>query len=617
MSRSGRYAEFVRGALSNRGTVLPVEEIKVNPGERECYRSMFVHGPALAEWVKSTGSVKGYVGPHAAEAFVIDVDSETDLEIARVDAVKICRMLEEIYDVPIAYQRIAFSGAKGFHVSVPMRAISADHLRPNFADIFKGMAADMFDGFTTVDLAIYENKRILRMPNTVNAKTGLHKIPISFDELCTDMDAIRGLARAPRNRGDIDLMPLSEISLCEGISGLFEQHAENVRNAHTASARTDTHAHADDEHPDNEIMDLFRNGTKKGHRDTNLTKLAGFLIKKGIDRAMATEMLLGWNKLNDPPFDAEDVINSVADKYARYGASTAVNGAPEILTMKEAGERYVRYIHRMREARVRTGFAPIDQKLRAIAPGEVLAILGRTSVGKSALLQNIGRNYAGDSGAPVIMFSLEMPDTSVYERSIQLEYGMTGYEVERMFDNADDAAAARHIDAVYAAMSNFYIVVRSMDIPTIDEYVQYAEANIYKQKTGLILIDYLGLVKGKGKDVYQEISKIARDMKELAKSLGVPICYLSQVNRNYRIDQELDLAAARDSGAIEEAADYILGIWRAEENLQQISTKMRCNIGILKNRKGGLSQYTAWMDKKSLVFDVEADVVDQPTQQHF
>lgn len=596
------YAELVRGAITNRGTVVPVAECRVNPGERECYRSMFLHGPGLLEWVRQTGSVSGYHAPHTADAFVVDVDDDHDLEHARADALRVVMLLEEIYDVPASYQRIAFSGAKGFHVTVPMAAIADGHLRPNFAQIFHGMAEEAFCGIGTVDLSIYEPRRILRMNNTVNAKTGLHKIPLSFAELHESAESIRELAREPRDRAAVDVMPLSEITRCMGIAALFESHAGRVAQSNGRSHRT---RHGEpEEDPQTRALAGLLDGCASGGRNEALVRLTGLFISKGMDETLTLGVMRAWNERNSPPLGEDELTETVAKQFRMYSRDLSPDEAPEIISMREAGETYLRYVRRMQEARVRTGFPALDEKLRAIAPGEVLCIVGRTSVGKSALLQNIARNYASDSGAPVLFFSLEMPETSVYERNVQLEYGMTGYEVERAFGDEDQAREI--IDRVGVAMSNFYVVVKPMDVPRIVSYVRYAEANLFGgQKTGLVLVDYLGLVKGRGKSVYEEISRIARDMKDAAKELDVPICYLSQVNKNYKIDQELELGAARDSGSIDEAADYVLGIWRAAPELQAHEReKMRCCVGILKNRKGGLVTLDAWMDKRTLLFTV-------------
>jgi energy-coupling factor transporter ATP-binding protein EcfA2 len=546
----------------------------------------------LLEWVAQNGTVSGFTAPHTAAAFPIDVDS-SDLEHARTSAIRILQMLEDSYDVPTAFVRIAFSGAKGFHLLIPMEAIADKTMRPNFAAIFHRMAEKMFIAYDTVDLSIYEPKRIFRITNSVNAKTGLHKVAISHAELCSSIDEIKKLAEKPRDSKAIDVVPLPDIKRCAGIALLFRECETDIKQP-----------------PRHDEKGLLT-GAGTGSRNEKLVRITGTLISKGIPEEMAMELLEGWNLKNNPPLEIPELMSTVSKQYRLYAKDLSPDTEPEILDMKTMGVNYLTYVKRMETFRVNTGFPALDAKLRSISPGEILCIVGRTSVGKSALLQNIGRNYAVSSGAPVLFFSLEMPDTSVYERSVQLELHKKGYEVEHMFRN--DVKAGQVINEMAVALSNFYTIVKPMTIDRIKAYIRYAEANIYNQKTGLVLIDYLGLVKGSGKSIYEEMSKIAREMKDAAKELDVPICYLSQVNKNYGIDQELELGAARDSGAIDEAADYMLGIWRAEESLQNVPGKMRCRVGILKNRKGGLVQFTAWMSKETLSFTIED--ADEPSSE--
>jgi replicative DNA helicase len=619
MSDANLYAEFVTGDVKHRGTVVPRASVRPTPGQLECYRSLYLHGPALVEWVQKTGSVRGYEGPHTSEAFVVDVDCKDDLERARTDAVRILEYLYAEYELPIEVVRIAFSGAKGFHLVVPMAAIAAEHMRPHFAAIQHEMASRMFKGFDTVDLAIYESKRIFRLPNTVNGKTGLHKVYLSYQELRSDIDTIRQIAASPRKASveDLGYLPVGEVSRCPALAELFadcERTAKDgARTRHYAAPeKTDE---AEEVLTDAATLQGIFGGDGEGGRNNRLVRFCGLMISRGIDRSFCTELARVWNLQNRPPLDDAELVETVDKQYRQYSKGAAQEGF-EVFDMKRAAEEYRRYVERMKEARVTTGFPPLDEYMRAIAPGEVVCILGKTSVGKSALLQNIGHNYGQRSGAPILFFSLEMPVTSVFEREAQLHLDIRGKDVEAAFHKTTEEVE-RFCERVYSASSNLFVVVKPQTIESIGAYIRYAETEIYRQKTGLVLIDYLGLLKGKGKDIYEQISRVARDMKDLAKEHDVPVMYLSQVNRAYKIDQELEIGAARDSGAIDEAADYILGVWRTPE--QPVEQSMRCEVGILKNRKGGLVKFQAFMDKISLRFTLvdprQTWAEDTPPQQ--
>ena len=121
---------------------------------------------------------------------------------------------------------------------------------------------------------------------------------------------------------------------------------------------------------------------------------------------------------------------------------------------------------------------------------------------------------------------------------------------------------------------------------------------------GLVLVDYLGLVNEKGKDLYEQVSRVARGLKEMAKALDVPIVFLSQVTKQFQPTTELELGAARDSGSIDEAADFVVGIWR-DKDRPETDDDILMQCGLLKNRKGGLGTTPIKLNKRSLRFTAE------------
>ena len=120
-----------------------------------------------------------------------------------------------------------------------------------------------------------------------------------------------------------------------------------------------------------------------------------------------------------------------------------------------------------------------------------------------------------------------------------------------------------------------------------------------KHKVGFILIDYLQLMSGTGDNKNgsreQEISRISRDLKGLAKELHVPIIALSQLSRavETRNDKMPQLSDLRESGAIEQDADLVMFMYRPEYygvtgNENGESTKGETHVKIAKHRNGSL-----------------------------
>lgn len=570
------YGEFVTGSIQNRNNIFSIKDFKLNGVRVDCYRSMFLYDEGLKYYVEKTGSVKGYSGKHTTDAIIFDFDNENDLTAVRDEAVKFIYYLRYNFDLSIDFIRIAFSGSKGFHLVLPIQAIS-ENIQPkeNFYQIVKNFVREITEGFQFVDYSIYESKRLIRLLNTKHSKTGLYKIPLTFNELENlSIDEIKTLAK---NERTIDVLPISEISVCDALAEVFFK----FYNYQPVATKT--------ENKFDEILSLF-DGVGESGRHKALIRITAMLTKKGLSYDLILAILKSWNLKNNPPLP-DSRLESESSRCYHDNKKKDVADV-KIYDLKQAEKVYQDYVKNIDSKKAKTGFDFIDKKIRGIAPGETLCILGKTSVGKSALLQNIGMNFAKLSGEPVLFFSMEMPVTSVYERACQIESGLTGYEIENNY--------RKNANLVFTTLNNFYTVQQSgLDLEAMKDLILAGEQNIYHKKTGLVLIDYLGLVKGSGKDVYEQVSKVARSTKDLAKELNVPIIFLSQVNRSFGEFDELTIGASRDSGAIDEASDFILGLWKQKDSDESEQT-IKLNLGILKNRKGGLGKVSISMDKRSL-----------------
>jgi replicative DNA helicase len=141
------------------------------------------------------------------------------------------------------------------------------------------------------------------------------------------------------------------------------------------------------------------------------------------------------------------------------------------------------------------------------------------------------------------------------------------------------------------------------DTPALNIFELRAKARrlVHNHGVGVIIIDYLQLMSGhadgKGSNREQEISKISRDLKGLAKELQVPIIALSQLSRD--VEKRKDgnkmpqLSDLRESGAIEQDADMVMFLYRPEyyeinTNEMGESNKGETHVRIAKHRNGQL-----------------------------
>jgi len=584
------YAEYVTGGIKNRNHIHRVGDFKMNGNNTDCYRSIFLFDEGLKQYVEKTGSVSNYSGNHTADGLVFDFDGEP-LDAVRKKVIEFVQYLETFYDVPIKYVRIAFSGNKGFHLSLPFAAV-CENPKPSkhFHKIYKGIISDITgNDWKYLDTSIYEIRRVIRLTNTKHSGSGLYKIPLTFQEVQSlSIDEIKELARQPRK--DVEQLPVSEISEVESLRDLYDKwSAEKF----------------DDRKPeknDTSFRDMFQS-QPVGNRTHTAMQIVGHLIKSNTPEPLALEILRAWNEKQSSPLPNEKLEYTVSDAYKRY--SEPMNGdlADYFYTPERAfNERYQDYVRYSEKNKVKTGFTKIDKYLRGLRCGEVLCILGKAGNAKSALCQNIGHNFAKQSGEPVLFFSLEMPVVSVIERSFQLETGLSGYDVENetlRLINGEPSKLTMKVKSVFDTLPNFYTIEKSgLTLEQVKNITRYGEGNIYKKKTGLILIDYLSLLDGRGKDIFEQTARLARELKDVAKELNVPVIFLSQVTKGKTQYDELELDSGRDSGAISEGSDFVLGLWKKDEGEKTIDY----TLGVLKNRRGKTGVIDVVMNRRSLEF---------------
>jgi len=180
---------------------------------------------------------------------------------------------------------------------------------------------------------------------------------------------------------------------------------------------------------------------------------------------------------------------------------------------------------------VPTGFKDLDTKTAGLQPSDLIIVAARPGMGKTAFSLNVA-SHAAFSGYGVAVFSLEMAKEQLALRLLCSEARVdnskvrTGYLSDRDFPKLATAAGKLHDALIYID-----------DTPAISILELRAKARRLARdrdkKLGLIIVDYLQLMRGTGaaQNREQEISEISRSLKALAKELRVPVLAISQLNR--------------------------------------------------------------------------------------
>ncbi|GCF92404.1 replicative DNA helicase [Enterococcus florum] len=241
-----------------------------------------------------------------------------------------------------------------------------------------------------------------------------------------------------------------------------------------------------------------------------------------------------------------------------------------------------------------TGYAALDKMTAGLQPEELIILAARPAVGKTAFALNIAQNIGTKTDRSVAIFSLEMGAESLVNRmlcaegSIEASHLRTGQLSEEEWQNLIVAMGS-------LSRANIFID----DTPGIKVSEIRAKCHkLAKEKDnlGLILIDYLQLIEGTGRENrQQEVSEISRQLKKLAKELKVPIIALSQLSRGVeqRQDKRPVLSDIRESGSIEQDADIVAFLYRDDyyereggEEEENTSNRNVIEVIIEKNRSG-------------------------------
>ncbi len=297
----------------------------------------------------------------------------------------------------------------------------------------------------------------------------------------------------------------------------------------------------------------------------NISYYSKIVKEKSILRKLigaATEIL---NK----SYDSSSDIDSVLDESEHTIFEISENKVkPSFYPIKEIIKDSFKTIEGLYERKalitgVSTGYKKVDEITSGFQNSELIIIAGRPSMGKTALAINIAQYASIENETPVAIFSLEMSKEQLAFRLLASEARVDSQRLRKGFVGEVDwpkltTAAGRLSEAP------IYID----DTPAISVLEMKAKARRLKAEhgLGLVILDYLQLMRGRGPSREQEISEISRSLKSLAKELEVPVVALSQLNRQVeaRSDRRPQLADLRESGAIEQDADVIMFIYRDE-----------------------------------------------------
>lgn len=250
---------------------------------------------------------------------------------------------------------------------------------------------------------------------------------------------------------------------------------------------------------------------------------------------------------------------------------------------------------------VPSGFAGLDRVTYGWQQTDLIILAARPSVGKTAFALNLARNAALHPTKPTAVgfFSLEMSAAQLVQRILSAESEIMLEKIAR--GKLEDHEVQQLYKKGIERLSKAPLFIDDSAALNIFELRAKARRLVNKHNVKMIIIDYLQLMSGssenRNSNREQEISNISRNLKGLAKELGIPIIALSQLSREVEKRKEGNkipqLSDLRESGAIEQDADMVMFIYRPEyyditSNEFGESNRGETHIRIAKHRNGSL-----------------------------
>lgn len=254
---------------------------------------------------------------------------------------------------------------------------------------------------------------------------------------------------------------------------------------------------------------------------------------------------------------------------------------------------------------VPTGYRDLDKMTAGLQRSDLIILAARPAMGKSTLALNLAYNVASQAKQSVLVFSLEMSKEQLVDRMLADASGVDSWNIRT--GNLSDEDFEK-LSTAMGEMAEAPIFIDDTPGVSVLEMRTKARREAHNHPLGLIIVDYLQLMSGSGRNGsdnrVQEVSEISRGLKLIARELNVPIIALSQLsrsveNRNPQIPQLADL---RESGSIEQDADIVMFIYREDYYKPDTDRQHITDLILAKHRNGPTGKVELYFHPERLKF---------------
>jgi replicative DNA helicase len=254
---------------------------------------------------------------------------------------------------------------------------------------------------------------------------------------------------------------------------------------------------------------------------------------------------------------------------------------------------------------ISTGIIELDKMSCGFQNAELVILAARPSVGKTALALNLASHISIKQNVPVLFFSLEMHWESLIFRLLSAESRIEGNRIRGGYIKEDEWVA---LTSAVSRLTEAPFYIDASPAMTIFELRAKSRRMKKKYNIGIIFADYLQLIKGpQFQTREQEVAAISRALKSIAMELNLPVIALSQLSRQPERrgkDSKPILSDLRESGAIEQDADFVMFIHRPDQfEKSSEAPEEKAELIISKQRNGPIGEFEVAFSRKYARFD--------------
>ncbi len=511
---------------------------------KDTFVSLFAYDTDVIEYYEENRTLSGYDGQiYMPSEFLLDVDGN-DVLTAKYKTGKLLKILRE-KDVPY---NIYFSG-RGFHVGIPDKAFKWKpsnnlHLKLKDELLKHGI-------FNFADVSVTDKTRIIRLNNTLNTKSRLWKIHLTQDEF-NDLsgEEIQELAKRPRR----DKSPVK--LHCEPVFDIMEREIKKQ----TAKYQEDIGMNPD---PANApCISTMLEGAVYGSRHATALRIAAWLRWRYPEKVVRL-IMEDWRKRVDTqenPFKEEEMNKIVTDCYKghngkgyRYGCKDVVMDkyckstcklfkAKKSQTMMNANDMEQTMINWLNSDIKPINLGKIYNTDFPLYPGEVIVLQAPPKCMKTMLVQN----WVNELKRPTYFLEMEMAPRQVWQRFIQIEKGWDENQLKDHYMNGQNG------------ISNLFKWL-TVDFAPCYPVELERRIDMLPEKPEIVIVDHMGLMLSKHKDLNMKMEEVAGALTELAIKNNIVVIAISEITKS-AFSEGMNIASARGSFRIAYNASKLLSI---------------------------------------------------------